>query len=181
MTFYLKDNSLLLIECDEDGVLNLYFNDSRNNWTDNNEDFKTAISKYDIQREKKEVYDELIWALFSSIENRRLDIDLCKREHQIIFDYIKNNKNDNEILFFYAYEAAYYISGDYKDYPYLSDIIGEVKDRGLTDELLIYVKKRCQEWNYTDQDPEIYYSSLQFIIENITNHLNKEYTDQESD
>lgn len=179
LTFHLKYNCQLLIECDEDCGLNLYFNNSPDDnrmWTDNMNDFKSAISKYSLFIEKQDVYETLIYSLFGTLENERLDTELCEKQHRIIFDYLLKNKNDNDTLFFYAYEAADFFSADYKDYPYFEDIISEVKKRGLVDELLVYVKNRCLEWNYCDDDQFLFNTTFQTITERILNQINTDNT-----
>ncbi len=176
LKFHLKGNCLFLVEFDEDCYPNLYFNsspDDNTKWIEDRKkaEFNSAISQYTLMVEKQEFYEDLIIALFASIENSRLDVDFCEKQHRIIFDYLQNNQSDEEMLFLYAYEAAYFISGDYKDYPYLSAIISEVKRRGLIDKLLVYVRKRCLEYNWFDDDISIFHSSLQSITENIMNQI----------
>ena len=174
LTFHLKGNCLLLIECDKDGLLNLYFNsspDDNSKWTDNTNEFKSAVSNYSLSIEKREVFEGLIYSLFDSLEDQHLDMDLCDKQHRIIFDYLLNNKNDAESLFLYAYEAANYISIDYKDYPHFADIIKEIANRNLENELLVYVRKRCLEYNWDDNDKFVYNMTLQNVTEKIISQL----------
>lgn len=184
LRFHLKDDCLFLVEFDKDCCANLYFNSSPNDmtkWIEDGEktEFESAVYKYNLAIEKQEFFECLINSLFDSLENLHLDIDLCKKQHLIIFDYIQTNESDNETLFLYAYEAAYYISSDYKDYPYLAAIIGEIKNRGMVDELLVYVRKRCLEYNWLDNDRDTFNSTLQIITEQIINQINVEVSDCE--
>lgn len=184
LRFHLNDNYLFIIEFDEDCCPNLYFNsspDDNTKWIEDEKkaEFYSAISQYTLMVEKQEFYEDLITALFAGNGSSRLDVDLCEKQHRIIFHYLQNNQSDEELLFLYAYEAAYFISGDYKEYPYLSAIIKEVKRRGLIDKLLVYVRKRCFEYNWFDNDVGIYYSSLQSITENIMNQLKSDDSDSE--
>lgn len=186
LTFHLKYNCLFRIECDEDCVLNLYFNnspDDNSKWTDNMNDLKSAVSKYTLFIEKQDVYETLIYSLFGIFENERLDTELCEKQHRIIFDYINKNTNDNDTLFLYAYEAANFNSCNYKGYPYFEEIISEVKKRGLYDELLVYVKNRCLEYNYSDDaydDQYDFYSTFQDITERIIVQMNTDNANLES-
>ena len=175
LRFHLKGECSFLIECDDDGVLNLYFNDQiddNGKWiSSETEDFKALILGYVLAIEKQQLYADLIKALFYNLENRTLDSNLCEKQHHIIFDYILNNAKDNDVLFLYAFESALYISSDYKEYPYLKDIIGFIKKRGLLDEFFVYIRKKCLE-DYSFKDhPEIYNDTLLNITENVYAHI----------
>lgn len=137
LNFYLKCNRKLVIECDQDFNFEkwFYYGDKydliRN---------KDDISKYNLLIEKKNVYETLICALFDKFENGKVDMEFCEKQHSIIFDYLMQNKNDEENLFFYAYKAADCISR-HGSYPYFTDIINEIKARELNDQFLVYTKK----------------------------------------
>ena len=160
LNFYLKCNRKLVIECDRDFNFEkwFYYGDKYDLISN-----KDDISKYNLLIEKKNVYETLICALFNKFENGKVDMEFCEKQHSIIFDYLMQNKNDEENLFFYAYKAADCISR-HGSYPYFTDIINEIKARELNDQFLVYTKKRCWEEDENSSFEDVKYSYFQDII-----------------
>ena len=175
--FHLKRDREFMISCDEDcNYLERAFFDGHET------KFKRVdldVTIYALLIEKQNVYETLICALFDKFENGKVDMEFCEKQHSIIFDYLMQNKNDEENLFFYAYKAADCISR-HGSYPYFTDIINEIKARELNDQFLVYTKKRCWEEDEDSPFEDVKRSYFQDIITVIFDQMRDSNANPES-